>query len=100
MKEKKYIDIKNHNYIYDKIVAIEPSIRYCVGCGRCVATCVAAQKTDFSMRTIIYKIRRGDTLNIKNESKYCQLCVKCFNICPEGVNTRNILLLINKLSKI
>ncbi|MFI3261660.1 MAG: 4Fe-4S dicluster domain-containing protein [Rikenellaceae bacterium] len=98
MNKLDFIDIVNNNIIYKKVILREPSIRNCIGCGKCVATCEAAFYTDFSMRKVIYKVRRGDVANINKLTKLCMLCSKCSNICPEGVNTKNIILIINELS--
>ncbi|MFI3267150.1 MAG: 4Fe-4S dicluster domain-containing protein [Rikenellaceae bacterium] len=98
MTNTDYIDVTNNNIIYKEVIEREPSIKNCIGCGKCVATCEAALRTNFSMRKVIYQIRRGDVEGINKLTKYCLLCSKCFNICPEGVNTKNIILIINELS--
>lgn len=98
MTKTEYIDVNNNNLFYNELIKREPSIKNCVGCGKCVATCEAALHTDFSMRKVIYKVRRADTKNINKLTRYCMFCSKCFNICPQGVNTKNIILLINELS--
>jgi heterodisulfide reductase subunit C len=33
---------------------------------------------------------------IESEIKKCMLCGKCYLACPRGVNTRNVIIQINK----
>lgn len=98
MSKEDYLDINNNKSICKEVEKREPTIRNCIGCGRCVATCEAAINTDFSLRDIIYRIRRENIININKLTRYCTFCAKCYNVCPQGVNTRNIILVINELS--
>jgi heterodisulfide reductase subunit C len=74
----------------------EPTFRICIACGTCTATCTAGVFNDFSLREIIGTIKRGETRNIKSEAEKCMLCGKCQLACPRGVNTRNIILNIQR----
>ena len=57
--------------VYLKIEHLEPSIKACISCGTCSATCSAAQFTDFSLRRYILLIRRGDTNEVKKKISQC-----------------------------
>lgn len=77
------------------INAIEPSIRLCMGCGSCTATCSAGHFTDLNIRKILTFIQRGELQHLKKEIMKCMLCGKCQLVCPRGVNLRNLILLIH-----
>jgi heterodisulfide reductase subunit C len=77
----------------------EPSFRICIACGTCTATCSAGVFTDFSLREMIGNIKRGEIRKIKTESEKCMLCGKCQLACPRGVNTRNVILGIQRAIK-
>ena len=69
----------------------EPTIRVCLNCGTCAATCTAAQFTDFSFRKISLFVKRGLIPLVKEQLQKCMMCGKCQLACPRGVNTRNVL---------
>ena len=68
----------------------------CFSCGTCAATCSAGLFTDFSLRELIIRVKRGNLKGIREESEKCMLCGKCQLICPRLVNTRNIILEIQR----
>jgi heterodisulfide reductase subunit C len=74
----------------------EPTFSMCISCGTCAATCSAALFTDFSLRHMIIRVKRGMVKGIRAESEKCMLCGKCQLICPRLVNTRNIVLEIQR----
>jgi heterodisulfide reductase subunit C len=74
----------------------EPSFKICMACGTCSATCSAGLFTDFSLREMIGNIKRGEVGKIRNEAGKCMLCGKCQLACPRGVNTRNVILEIQR----
>jgi heterodisulfide reductase subunit B len=74
----------------------EPSFLVCIACGTCTATCSAGLFTDFSLRDMIGNIKRGEVRKIKTEVEKCMLCGKCQLACPRGVNTRNVILCIQR----
>jgi heterodisulfide reductase subunit C len=78
------------------LAATEPSFKYCFSCGTCSATCSAGLFTDFSLRELIGNIKRGEVRNLKTEAGKCMLCGKCQLACPRNVNTRNIILGIQR----
>ena len=77
------------------ISEVEPSIRLCIGCGSCTATCSAGHFTDFNIRRIHTLVQRGEVHQLKKEIMKCMLCGKCQLVCPRGVNLRNLILLIH-----
>jgi heterodisulfide reductase subunit C len=82
------------------INAIEPSIRLCMGCGSCTATCSSGHFTDLNIRLIHTLVQRGEIRHLKKEIMKCMLCGKCQLVCPRGVNLRNLILSIhNALEK-
>lgn len=85
-------DLRVANYL----VAMEPSVAWCIGCGSCTATCTTGHFTDFNIRRIHTMVRRGDTRKLKGELRHCMFCGKCQLVCPRSVNLRNIILTLNK----
>ena len=85
-------DLRLANYLLHH----EPSFSWCISCGTCAATCSAAQFTSFSLRELIIRVKRGNLNGIRNESEKCMLCGKCQLICPRLVNTRNLILEIQR----
>jgi Heterodisulfide reductase, subunit C len=79
-------------YLFEK----EPSIRRCIECGGCSATCTTSEFTAFSLRELMILIKRGETDGVFMNLKKCMLCGKCTLVCPRGVNTRNIIVLAKK----
>jgi heterodisulfide reductase subunit C len=78
----------------------EPTIMKCISCGTCAATCSAGLFTDFSLREMIIRVKRGDVKGMRSESGKCMLCGKCQLLCPRLVNTRNVVLEIQRGSEI
>jgi len=83
---------KNDHRLMHYLVSHEPSFKVCMACGTCTATCSAGILTDFSLRSVIGDIRRGEVGKIRQEIEKCMLCGKCQLACPRGVNTRNVIL--------
>ena len=82
--------------LYEKLLKEEPSAATCISCGTCAATCSAGHFTDFNLRKIVLLCKRGDTHALKPIVNRCMLCGKCQLACPKGVNTRHIVLTLNK----
>lgn len=74
----------------------EPSFNLCVFCGACTATCTAGKFTEFNLRTLFIRIKRGDIDGIGEEINKCMFCGKCLLICPRGINTRKVIFFIKK----
>jgi heterodisulfide reductase subunit C len=86
----------NEREILRKVATAEPSIAICISCGTCAATCASARFTDFSLRKVILLVKRGETMELAKETNKCMLCGKCQLACPRGVNTRNLIIQINR----
>ena len=88
---------------YQRMLAVVPSYRYCIGCGGCTATCSAGQFTDFNIRKTHFLFSRGQydklTLDASSDTSLdkCMLCGKCILVCPRGVNTRGLILQMRQL---
>lgn len=104
MKQFGYSIAKSRTIDYSKInsqliryiVENEPSFNACMSCGSCTATCSAANLTFFNIRRLNIQIRLGEFENIRQEIDKCMLCGKCLLVCPRGINTRNVIMLIKK----
>jgi heterodisulfide reductase subunit C len=87
---------RNDRKLADLIRLQEPSFDICMGCGTCTATCSAAQFTDLNFRKLMVLVKRGENSGLKKEISKCMMCGKCQLACPRGVNTRNIIHIIQK----
>jgi len=83
----------NDRRIVDFIIEREPSLRLCIECGGCSATCTSGNFTSFSLREINILLKRGENDQVRDKIKQCMLCGKCLLVCPRGVNTRNVVFL-------
>ena len=91
------LDTESDNFdLYKKLLKEEPSAAVCISCGTCTATCSAGQFTDFNLRKIMLLCKRGDTQSLKSIIHRCMVCGKCQFACPKGLNTRHIVLILNK----
>jgi heterodisulfide reductase subunit C len=88
---------KNTKEIVMKLIEQEPSYSTCIACGSCTGTCSAGNFTNFSLRKINTLVSRGELTGLSEEIKKCMLCGKCILVCPRGVNTRNVLLVLKEL---
>jgi heterodisulfide reductase subunit C len=83
----------NDRSVVEYILEREPSLRSCIECGGCSATCTTGNFTSFSLREINILLKRGENKQVRNKIKQCMLCGKCSLVCPRGVNTRNVVFL-------
>jgi heterodisulfide reductase subunit B len=83
---------KNDRSLMNKVLELEPSLRICIACGACTATCTVANLTPFNIRHMNVLLQRGEYEVLKAEIGKCMLCGKCTLICPRGVNLRNLIL--------
>lgn len=83
----------NDRSIAEFIIEKEPSLKLCIECGGCSATCTTGNYTDFSLREIHILLKRGENKPVKSKIRHCMLCGKCSLVCPRGVNTRNVVFL-------
>lgn len=85
---------KNDRRIFRFVRSGEPSIDWCMACGTCASGCTAGMTTDYSLRKLISLARRGEEEEIIRTVHRCRFCGKCINACPRGVNTRNVVYLM------
>ena len=95
--ESLVLDLDTNKFdLYDQLLNAEPSAVTCISCGTCASTCSAGQFTDFNLRKIMLLCKRGDTQSLKDIIHRCMVCGKCQFACPKGINTRNVVLTLNK----
>jgi heterodisulfide reductase subunit C len=83
----------NDRTIGEFIIEREPSLKLCIECGGCTATCTTGNFTDFSLREMHILLKRGENEQVRKKIRQCMLCGKCSLVCPRGVNTRNVVFL-------
>lgn len=86
----------NSRHIAEYIIEREPSFRSCIECGCCSATCTTGNFTKFSLRELQILLKRGENEVVREKIGKCMLCGKCTLVCPRGVNTRNVIMLIRE----
>lgn len=86
----------NDRRVAEYILENEPSLRLCIECGGCSATCTTGNFTKFSLREINILLKRGENSMVRDRVKQCMLCGKCILVCPRGVNTRNVIFLAKR----
>ncbi len=79
------------------LVALEASVRTCIECGSCTATCTAGALTDFNFHKLHHLLLKGEYDHVREQTGKCMLCGKCRLVCPRGINTRNLILAIKKV---
>ncbi|MGM9775004.1 MAG: 4Fe-4S dicluster domain-containing protein [Candidatus Egerieousia sp.] len=80
-----------------RIADMEPDFKKCMACGSCSATCSAGAYKATSMRRAILALQNGLTNKALEELESCMLCGKCTLVCPRGINTRHLILSIQKI---
>jgi heterodisulfide reductase subunit C len=88
---------RNDKSVRDHLLQKGPSLKVCLSCGSCSATCSAGHFTDFNIRRMLGMILRGEVSGIRTEIEKCMLCGKCQLVCPRGVNLRNLILKIHQI---
>lgn len=83
----------NDRSVVEYVLEREPSLRLCIECGCCAATCSTGNFTSFSLRELNIMMKRGENEQVMEKIKRCMLCGKCVLVCPRGVNTRNVVFL-------
>jgi heterodisulfide reductase subunit C len=95
LQKDRQIDYDSNNRrILSYVRSQEPSIDWCISCGTCASACTAALSADYSLQRMISLARRGEEDEILQTVHRCRFCGKCINACPRGVNTRNIVYLM------
>ena len=80
----------------NEILREMPELQTCIGCGSCTAACTAGNLTKFNFRKVHTLVRRGDYSGAWAEMNKCMLCGKCRLLCPRGINTRRVVMLIKE----
>ncbi|MDX9882285.1 MAG: 4Fe-4S dicluster domain-containing protein [Prolixibacteraceae bacterium] len=83
----------------DRLLDLDPSVRLCVGCGSCTGACQAVSRSGYNIRKTHTRFRRGETGAFLSEIEQCMFCGKCAMVCPRGVNIRNVIDLMKKLTE-
>ena len=91
------IDMDNNDLHKSRSVIAEmPELQACIGCGSCTASCTAEGIVDFNFRKLHTLVRRGEYRGLYDELSKCMLCGKCRLVCPRGINTRGLVMLIKR----
>lgn len=97
INKPRVIDIDSNNLRKsDEILREMPELQTCIGCGGCTATCTAGNLTDFNFRKLHTLVRRGEYQGVYEQMNKCMLCGKCRLVCPRGINTRAVVMLIKR----
>jgi heterodisulfide reductase subunit C len=91
------IDLDNNDLRKSRdIIAELPELQACIGCGSCTASCTAGNLVDFNIRMLHTSVRRGEYKGVYDDLNKCMLCGKCRLVCPRGINTRGLIMLIKR----
>jgi len=70
--------------------------RECIACGSCSASCSGTVFKKTSVRGAILAVLNGQQSKAQDLLSGCLLCGKCFMVCPRGINTRHLILSLQK----
>ena len=82
---------------FSRLAATEPDVLKCMACGSCSASCSAAAFEDTSLRRAILSLQNGLCDDASKLLSHCMLCGKCTMVCPRGINTRHLIMSIQKI---
>ena len=88
------------NNIQDRLQLLEkrvPSLKKCIKCGGCTATCSTGHFTSFNIRKVHSLFLWGAYEGMEQELQKCMLCGKCTLVCPRGVNLRDLIINLRKI---
>ncbi|MFH1328702.1 MAG: CoB--CoM heterodisulfide reductase subunit C [Candidatus Bathyarchaeota archaeon] len=76
------------------------TVRACMQCGTCVASCPSGRRTAWRIRQIFLKTQRGlrDEILSDPELWNCTTCYTCQERCPREVKTTDIIRVIRNLA--
>ena len=80
----------------DALTRADSGFRTCIACGSCTASCPAGVFSGTSVRQAILSVLNGDNEKAGNLLSSCMLCGKCLMVCPRGINTRHLILSLQK----
>jgi ferredoxin len=82
IQDTRQIDLdREDTSLADEVAALVPSMKACIRCGTCVATCPEGEG--------VLKLTAFEKLSALSS---CQLCGKCVLTCPRGINTRHLII--------
>lgn len=79
------------------LAKLEPDVLKCMACGSCSASCTASQFEPTSVRRAILSLQNGQAEQALDLLKGCMMCGKCTMVCPRGINTRHLIISIQKI---
>ncbi|MBR4802819.1 MAG: 4Fe-4S dicluster domain-containing protein [Bacteroidales bacterium] len=82
---------------FRQLATSEPDVLKCIACGSCSASCTATAFEDTSLRRAILSLQNGLSDDASRLLSHCMLCGKCTMVCPRGINTRHLILSIQKI---
>lgn len=82
---------------FEELAREEPDVLKCMACGSCAASCPTALHGSMNLRKVILLLGRGCDKDALAMTSNCMLCGKCLLVCPRGINTRHLILSINKI---
>ena len=97
ISKPRVIDIDRNNLRKsDDILYEMPELQTCSVRGSCTASCTAGALTSYNFRKVHTLVRRGEYAGAYEEMNKCMLCGKCRLVCPRGINTRGVVMLIKR----
>lgn len=81
--------------LYKRLLEMEPDAAICMACGSCSASCSAAALSGMSVRKMLLNLQRGK--DVEKMLSCCMLCGKCTMVCPRGINTRHLILCVQRI---
>ncbi|MBQ2566405.1 MAG: 4Fe-4S dicluster domain-containing protein [Bacteroidales bacterium] len=80
----------------DELARADSGFRTCIACGSCTASCTAGIFAETSVRRAILSVLNGRDEKALDLLSSCMLCGKCMMVCPRGINTRHLILSLQK----
>jgi len=84
-----------------KILGVDniESLRACVQCGKCTGSCPSGRLTALRTRKLFLKVQL-DMKDVISEDAlwYCTTCYTCYERCPRGVKTTDIIRAIRNIA--
>ena len=83
--------------LYRRLLSTDPDAATCMSCGSCSATCTSSEWSGMSVRKVLNALQRGSVNDARNMLSACMLCGKCTMVCPRGINTRHVILMLCRI---
>ena len=84
---------------WQRLVQEDSDALICIGCGSCSPTCTAAPFSGMSLRQVLLGLQRGRDAEVNRMVSGCMLCGKCTMVCPRGINTRHLILTLQRITQ-